>query len=98
MKKDKFYPSIIPNPPVNGKVSPSTKQEGSQQQLELFPGLTPALLNRQKPQITSVPGTSPKDPYRYCVKVGDRIIASHIDSDTAWEIAANCAGVGEVDA
>jgi hypothetical protein len=63
-------------------------------QLELFPVST----KREKPQISSVPGISATTRRRYQVAIGDRVIATRLTVDQAWEIAANCAAVTEVDA
>jgi hypothetical protein len=56
------------------------------------------LLNkRQKPQISGIPGVSVTERQRYRVMIGDHLIASHLDLDSALEIAANSTAVTEVD-
>ena len=50
------------------------------QQLELF-------TSPQKPQISSIPGVSPKIRNRYRVTVGERILASNLTISEALEIA-----------
>jgi hypothetical protein len=60
-------------------------------QLELFP------LQVKKPQVSSIPGVSPKERRRYQVKIGDRIIASHLDIDDALAISAEVSPAGGMD-
>ena len=43
--------------------------------------------NCQKPQVISIPGTSPKDPYRYRVTLGSKAIASELTADDAAKLA-----------
>jgi hypothetical protein len=45
------------------------------------------LKKRQKPQISSIPGVSVKEPRRYQVKLGDVIVATRLTSDQAFQIA-----------
>jgi hypothetical protein len=52
----------------------------------------------QKLQVESIPGVSPKERFRYQVRLGDRIIATQLDIDDALEVVANCTGAAEVDA
>lgn len=75
--------SIPHNSPPNKRVKHklSTVEE-SCQQLELFP----LLKKRQKPQISSVPGVSPKDPKRYRVKLGDEILGDKLTLDEALHL------------
>jgi hypothetical protein len=68
------------------------------QQLELFPPPITSFHIRQKPQITSIQGVPVTTRRRYQVMMDDRVIATHLDIDDAWEIAANCTGASEVDA
>jgi hypothetical protein len=65
--------SISQNPPLNRRVC----------QLELFP----LIKKRQKPQISSVPGTHPLERNRYQVTVGGKAIATGLTSDEALTIA-----------
>lgn len=89
--------SIQQNSPPSRRVKKlSSLQESFQ--LELFPLPKPIPPKRQKPQISSVPGTHPLERNRYQVTVGDRVIASHLDIDDALEVVANCAAVTGVDA
>jgi hypothetical protein len=53
------------------------------QQLELFPSFH----NRQKPQIESTPGISPKERDRYRVMIGDKVVASQLNADDAAKLA-----------
>jgi hypothetical protein len=57
------------------------------QQLELFPLPKPLPKKRRKPQISSVPGVSVKDPFRYRVMVGDRILGEYLAIDEALQLA-----------
>lgn len=63
----------------------SAQYEASQffQQLELF-SLHP---KRQKAQISSIPGASPKNRHRYRVTLGDRILGDRLTLDEALELA-----------
>jgi hypothetical protein len=56
---------------------------------ENTPSLHPLehLKKRQKAQISSVPGASPKNPRRYRVMIGDEIVATNLTSDQALQIA-----------
>lgn len=53
------------------------------QQLELFP----LPKKRQKPQISSIPGVSPKERDRYRVMIGDRILGDKLTLDEALKLA-----------
>lgn len=53
---------------------------------EKKPPLNP-LKKRQKPQISSIPGVSPKERNRYQVMIGDEVIAARLTSDEAFEVA-----------
>lgn len=66
---------------------PSTTQEGKPKQLKLFPIPVAALPSPRKPQVVSIPGVSPKDPYRYQVKLGGKAIASELTADDAAKLA-----------
>jgi hypothetical protein len=51
-------------------------------QLELFPLAT----KRQKPQIVSVPGTSPKERDRYRVMIGNEILGDRLSVNEALRV------------
>jgi hypothetical protein len=57
-------------------------------------GITPSLnlvhplKKGQKPQISSVPGVSPKERNRYRVMLGAQILGMHLTIDEALELAA----------
>ncbi len=73
---------VSQNPPPNRRVEKlSTQQESLQLELFQLPQ------KRQKPQISSVPGVSAKDPYRYRVMVGGKAIASELTADAAVTLA-----------
>lgn len=53
------------------------------------------LQKRQKPQIKSVRGVSFKNPHRYEVIIGDKVIATGLTSDEALDLAKNLIVGGE---
>lgn len=61
---------------------PDIKPEAEFRQLELFP-----LSRRQRPQIKSVPGASPKQRDRYRVMIGDKILGDQLTLDEALQLA-----------
>lgn len=66
------YGKIYHNPPPHN--------DDTLGQLELFPC---APSSRQKPQIVSTPGVSPKQRNRYRVVTGDRILGDRLTLDQA---------------
>jgi hypothetical protein len=62
---------------------PEFKPGAEFRQLELFP----LAAKRQKPQISSIPGTHPLERNRYQVTVGSKAIASELDADDASQLA-----------
>jgi hypothetical protein len=76
--------TIIPqNPPPNRRVEELSTVQENFQQLELF-ALPP---KRQKPQISSVPGTHPLERNRYQVTMGGKAIASKVNANEASLLA-----------
>jgi hypothetical protein len=77
---------IIQNSPLNRRIDKLSTQQESFQQLELFP----LPLKRQKPQITSVPGTSIRERDRYRVVIEGAILGDRLTLDEAVNLAKHC--------
>jgi len=71
MIKKTCNPSVTQNPPLEGR------------QLELFKHTG----NQHKPQISSIPGISPKQRDRYRVMVGNEILGNRLTLDKAIALA-----------
>ena len=86
MKNQKTYVAIVAQPTSN-KQSERRSQQKSPQQLNLFAAPDTKLQIKARPQISSAPGVSPKDPKRYGVKVGDKILGDRLTLDEGLALA-----------
>ena len=67
----------------NSAQGEAQSQQTGMRQLELFPFAS----QRGKPQISSIPGISPKKRDRYRVMVGDRVLGDRLTLDEALNLA-----------
>jgi hypothetical protein len=73
----KIIPNDAQSPEQNRRL------EGNKPSKDIFGNLR----KRQKPQISSILGVSPKEPRRYQVTIADEVIATGLTSDEALAVA-----------
>jgi hypothetical protein len=95
----KVFPGTSPsidifaqNPPVEGREKrDASRLSRKSKQLNLWEPLQSpvpeAVLFRQKPQIVSIPGISPKEPHRYRVTLGGQLLGDRLTMDEALLLA-----------
>ncbi len=77
---------------ISSQLNSSRKIENyshSQLSLRLAPQkpAAEAQLFRQKPQISSIPGVSPRERHRYRVKIGNEILGDQLPLEQSLELA-----------
>jgi hypothetical protein len=82
MKNQNLSATIVAQPASNKQ-----SKGRSPQQLDLFAAPDTGLQLKAKPQISSIPGVSPKDSKRYRVKLGHKILGDRLCLDEALKIA-----------
>jgi hypothetical protein len=96
----KIFPASSPgtdilaqNPPVEGREKRNASRSSQKpKQLNIWesPQSTApeaSLFHRNRPQIVSIPGVSPKEQHRYRVKAGDEVLGDRLTLDEALKLA-----------